>query len=77
MEIFRAEKICNVADNSTRTCGICGKKMKLVRTAVDSDSGGITHMFECGTTEAHLRNGRPSRVWHRSRTALARSRSIP
>lgn len=47
MEIFRAEKICVVEDNSSRTCGICGKKMKLVRTVVDADSGAITHMFEC------------------------------
>lgn len=47
MEIFRAEKICVVEDNSSRTCRICGKKMKLLRTVVDSESGGITHMFEC------------------------------
>lgn len=48
MEIFRAEKICVVEDNSSRTCRICGKKMKLVRAVVDSESGSITHMFECG-----------------------------
>lgn len=47
MEIFRAERICVVEDNSTKTCVICGKKMKLVRTMVDSQSGGIIHMFEC------------------------------
>ncbi|MDA9490812.1 hypothetical protein XI08_17295 [Bradyrhizobium sp. CCBAU 11361] len=47
MEIFRAEKICVVEDNSIRTCRICGKKMKLVRAVVDSESGGITRMFEC------------------------------
>lgn len=47
MEIFRAEKICVVEDNCTKTCGICGNKMKLVRTVVDADSGCMTHMFEC------------------------------
>ena len=47
MEIFRAEKICIVEDNSSRTCRICGEKMKLVRAVVDAESGGITHMFEC------------------------------
>jgi hypothetical protein len=48
MEIFRAEKICVVEDNSSRACGICGKKMKLVRAVVDPETGSITHMFECG-----------------------------
>jgi transposase len=47
MEIFRAEKICVVDDNSSRTCRNCGKKMQLVRTVVDANSGAITHMFEC------------------------------
>jgi len=48
MEIFRAEKICVVEDNSSRPCRVCGKKMKLVRTVMDTETGGLTHMFECG-----------------------------
>lgn len=48
MEVFRAEKICVLEDNSSRSCRFCGKKMKLVRTVVNSESGEITHMFECG-----------------------------
>ena len=48
MEVFRAEKICVVEDNSSRSCRTCGKKMMLVRTVVDAATGGITHMFKCG-----------------------------
>jgi hypothetical protein len=47
VEIFRAEKIGVVADNSSRTCRLCGEKMKLVRTMLNSDTGNITHLFEC------------------------------
>ncbi|MGY0575875.1 hypothetical protein ACTGJ9_036560 [Bradyrhizobium sp. RDM12] len=47
MEIFRAEQVLVVEDNSSRACQICGQKMKLVRAVVDAASGGITHMFEC------------------------------
>jgi ribosomal protein L28 len=47
MEIFRAEKICVVEDNSSRACQICGQKMRLVRTVVHSNTGDITHLFEC------------------------------
>lgn len=47
MELFRAEMMCVVEDNSSTTCRNCGRKMKLVRAVVDSESGDITRMFEC------------------------------
>jgi hypothetical protein len=47
VELFRAERIGVVDDNSKRTCRFCGEKLNLVRTVVNSDTGGITHLFEC------------------------------
>jgi hypothetical protein len=46
MELFQAKKIAEVRDMSAKTCR-CGETLELVRTIVDSDTGHITHMFEC------------------------------
>jgi transposase len=48
MELFWAEKIVAVAeDQSSKICRACGKKLTLVRVIVDSETGGVIHMFKC------------------------------
>jgi predicted RNA-binding Zn-ribbon protein involved in translation (DUF1610 family) len=47
MELFRAEKIATVNDHSNHDCRFCGAKLALVKTIVESESGVVTHMFEC------------------------------
>jgi transposase len=51
MELFWAEKIATVEDQSSKTCRACGKKMTFVKLIVDSDTGGVIHMFECSCGE--------------------------
>ena len=47
MELFWAEKIAAVADQSRKICRACGEKLTLVRVIVDTETGGVIHMFEC------------------------------
>ena len=47
MELFRAEKIATVKDHSNSDCCFCGAKLTLLKTMVESESGVVTHMFEC------------------------------
>ena len=47
MELFRAEKIATVKDHSNSDCRFCGAKLTLLKTMVESESGAVTHMFEC------------------------------
>jgi GTP cyclohydrolase II len=54
VELFRAEKIAVVEDQSNKTCR-CGEKLTLVRVMVNSLTGDIVHMFECPCGE---------RVWN-------------
>jgi hypothetical protein len=47
MELFRAEKVAEVASASTNKKCRCGETMKLIRTILVSDTGNLMHMFEC------------------------------
>jgi hypothetical protein len=47
MELYRAEKVATVEDQSSMSCRVCGEKLKHVRTIVISDTGVVIHMFEC------------------------------
>jgi hypothetical protein len=47
MELFWAEKIASVEDQSSKTCRFCGEKLALVRVIANADSGAVIHMFEC------------------------------
>ena len=47
MELFAAEKFAEVQSVSTKRCHFCGEKLELIRTVMDSDTGHVTHMFEC------------------------------
>ncbi|MGA6929228.1 MAG: hypothetical protein WBZ35_07805 [Pseudolabrys sp.] len=46
MEIFRAEKIAVLEDQSNTTCR-CGEKLAIVRVIVNSLSGDLVYMFKC------------------------------
>ena len=46
MEIFRAEKIAVVEDQSNTTCR-CGEKLAIVRVIMNSRTGDLVYMFEC------------------------------
>jgi GTP cyclohydrolase II len=46
VELFRAEKVAIVEDQSNKTCR-CGEKLSLVRLMVNSLTGDIIQMFEC------------------------------
>jgi len=47
MDLFQAERIATVRDQSAETCLLCGAKLVLVRMIVDSDTGSTYRMFEC------------------------------
>jgi hypothetical protein len=48
MELFWAEKLVAVEeDQSSKICRACAEKLSLVRVMVDSETGGVIHMFEC------------------------------
>jgi hypothetical protein len=47
MDLFRAERIATVSDQSDEICRLCGGKLALVRVIVDSDTGTAFRMFEC------------------------------
>jgi hypothetical protein len=47
MELFRAEKIASVEDQSRKRCRFCERRLALVRTIVEPESGVVVHMFEC------------------------------
>ena len=46
MEIFCAEKVAVVEDQSNKTCR-CGEKLAIVRVIVNSLTGDIVHLFKC------------------------------
>ena len=46
MEIFCAEKIAVVEDQSNKTCR-CGEKLAIVRVIVNSLTGDIVYLFKC------------------------------
>ena len=47
VDLFRAEKIATVPDQSHHDCRFCGAKLTLVRTIMESESGVVIHTFEC------------------------------
>lgn len=47
MQVFWAEEIVTLEDQSTRVCRLCEEKMTLVRAIVDSDTAALIYMFEC------------------------------
>ena len=47
MELFRAEKIATVQDQSRHECRFCAGRLTLFKTIMESESGVVIHMFEC------------------------------
>jgi hypothetical protein len=47
MELFKAEKIAELEDNSDRRCRTCGETLKLVRTVFYPDRDALIRSFEC------------------------------
>ena len=47
MELYRAELVATVEDQSSMSCRVCGEKRKHVRTMVIVDTGVVIQMFEC------------------------------
>src|SRR6266704_144203 len=48
VELFRAEKIATVQDQSNHDCRFCGGRLTLLKTIMESESGVVIHIFECG-----------------------------
>lgn len=51
MEIFRAEKIAEMEDNSNRKCRACGATMKLIGAVHFPDRKSLVRAFECDCGE--------------------------
>ena len=51
MELFKAEKIGEAEDASTRKCRNCGRVMKLVRAVHFPDRQAVSRSFECSCGE--------------------------
>jgi hypothetical protein len=51
MDVFRAEKVAAVDDQSTKVCRFCSDRLHLRRSVIDSDTGDFFHMFECDCGE--------------------------
>lgn len=47
MELFKAEKVTDVASNSVKSCRFCGDRLELVRSFIDEATGEVIHTFEC------------------------------
>jgi hypothetical protein len=47
MQVFRAEMVAAVEDQSSKTCRLCNSRLHLVRVVFDSNTGNVVHMFEC------------------------------
>jgi hypothetical protein len=47
VELFRAEKIATVNDDSNQDCRLCGGKLTLLKAMVEAESGVVNHLFEC------------------------------
>lgn len=47
MDLFRAEKIGELENNSARKCRICDKQLELVRAILNMETGNLIHLFEC------------------------------
>ena len=48
MELFRAEKIATVRDQSNHDCRFCAGRLTLLKTIMEYESGVVIHIFECG-----------------------------
>ena len=48
MELFRAEKIATVRNQSNHECRFCAGSLTLLKTIMESESGVVIHIFECG-----------------------------
>jgi hypothetical protein len=51
MEIFKAEKIGEIEDNSSRECCACGASLKLVGTVHFPERQAVIRAFECDCGE--------------------------
>ena len=51
MEIFKAEKIGELEDNSGRKCRVCGATLKLVSAVHFPDRQALIRAFECDCGE--------------------------
>jgi hypothetical protein len=51
MELFWAERIATVEDQSSKTCRACAEKLVLVRVIGNHDTGAVIQMFECACGE--------------------------
>jgi hypothetical protein len=51
MEIFKAEKIGEIEDNSSRECRICGATPRLIGTVHFPDRQSVIRAFKCGCGE--------------------------
>ena len=47
MELFRAEKVGEIAGTSEKKCRICDERLDLVRTILNVESGIPIRMFQC------------------------------
>ena len=47
MELFRAEKIGELENNSNVQCRACDKKLELARAVLIADTGHLIRLFEC------------------------------
>lgn len=47
MDLLKAKTIAHLPDASDRMCRFCKKKLELIRTVIDSETGAVIHMFKC------------------------------
>lgn len=47
MELFRAEKVGELENNSTLKCRACDRNLELVRAMLTADTGNLIRLFEC------------------------------
>ena len=47
MELYQAEKVATVENQTSKTCRVCSEKLEHVRAMVISDTGAVIHLFEC------------------------------
>ena len=51
MELFRAEKVGELENNSTLKCRACDRNLELVRAMLTADTGNLIRLFECDCGE--------------------------
>jgi hypothetical protein len=54
MELFRAEKIAIVRDQSNHECRFCAGRLTLVKTIMESESGVVIHILNASSAEIAL-----------------------